>query len=81
MITDTIRELVFLGLVRVERGKMTLEGVKAPNLFRLTFYADKDGSPATHEWKAVTEDVIAASKAGRRRAKRRALREDIEVPP
>ena len=81
LIASAIRELVFLGLVRVERGRFTRGGVKAPNLYRLTFYADKDGSPATNEWKGMTEEAIAVWKRDRIRSKKPAHREDIEVGP
>ena len=92
LIADAINELVFFGFVRVERGRFTRAGVKAPNLFRLTFYPDAEGRPATNEWKGMTEEAIAvwmdergaARKAERALAaqrKERALREDIEVPP
>jgi len=81
LIADAIRENVFLGLVRVERGRLTRGGVKAPNLFRLTFYADKDGSPATNEWKGTTDEAIAVWKTYRIRSKKRTHRQDIEVGP
>ncbi len=64
-ITKAIRELVFLGLVKVERGRVTWDGVKAPNLFRLTFYVDSEGRPATNEWKGVTDEDIASRKLKR----------------
>ncbi len=81
LIADAIRENVFLGLVRVERGRLTRGGVKAPNFFRLTFYADKDGSPATNEWKGTTDEAIAVWKTYRIRSKKRTHRQDIEVGP
>lgn len=81
LVPTAIRELIFLGLVRVERGRLTRGGVKAPNLFRLTFYADKAFAPATNEWKGMTEEAIAVWKSDRFRSKRRHLREDIEVGP
>ena len=81
LIADAIRENVFLGLVRVERGRLTRGGVKAPNLIRLTFYADKDGSPATNEWKGATDEAIAVWKTYCIRSKKRTHRQDIEVGP
>lgn len=81
LISGAIRELVFLGFVRVERGRLTRGGVKTPNLFRLTFFADKDFSPPTNEWKGVTREQITVWRSERTRAKRAPLREDIEVGP
>ena len=81
LIADAIKELVFLGFVRVERGRFVKDGVKAPNLYRLTFYAEAEGRPATNEWKGMTEEAIALWKPDRRRAKRRGHQEDIEVHP
>ena len=81
LIAGAIRELVFLGLVRVDHGRLTRGGVTTPNLFRLTFYADAEGHPATNEWKGTTNEAIAVWKADRKRAARRAPREDIEGGP
>ena len=81
LISEAVRELVFLGLVRVERGRLTRGGVKAPNLYRLTVYADKEGCPATNEWKGMTDEAVAVWKSDRAGSKRRPHREDIEVPP
>lgn len=81
LIAPAINELVFLGLVRVHRGRMTRGGVTAPNEFRLTFYADAAGQPATNEWKGTTEEAIAVRSADRKRADRRAPQEDIEGRP
>ncbi len=81
LIAPAVRELVFLGLVRVERGRLTRGGVKAPNLYRLTFYADNEGAPATNEWKGTTDEAIAVWKTDRIRSKKRTHRQDIEVGP
>jgi len=81
LIAPAVRELVFLGLVRVERGRLTRGGVKAPNLYRLTFYADNKGAPATNEWKGTTDEAIAVWKTYRIRSKKRTHRQDIEVGP
>ena len=81
LIADAIREVVFLGLVRVERGRFTQGGVKTPNLYRLTFYADAEGHPPTNEWKGTTVEAIAVWKGDRSRSRRRAHKEDIEVGP
>lgn len=81
LVSEAVRELVFLGLVRAVRGRLTRGGVKAPNLYRLTFYADNDGSPATNEWKGTTAEAVAVWKSDRTRSKRPAPQEDIEVPP
>ena len=80
LVSEAVRELVFLGLVRAVRGRLTRGGVKAPNLYRLTFYADNDGSPATNEWKGKTEEAISAWKqeqAQRLRARRSRRRKQI----
>ena len=79
LIATAIRELVFLGLVRVERGRFTRGGVNASNLYRLTFYAHKDGSPATNEWKGTTDEAIAVWKSDRIRSKKPTHRVDLEV--
>ena len=65
LIAPAIRELVFLGLVRVERGRLTRGGVKAPNLYRLTFYADNKGAPATNVWKGFVTLIGFRFAAGR----------------
>lgn len=57
-IADAILEARFLGLVRFDRGgRWGL--TKLPSIFRLTFYTDRDGVPATNEWKAKTAEIIA----------------------
>lgn len=81
LVADAINEAVFLGFVRVERGRLTRGGVKTPNFFRLTFFSDSSFNPATNEWKGITVGQITAWRAERRRGKRRTPREDIEVGP
>lgn len=80
LIPGAINEVVFLGLARVERGRLTRGGVKAPNLFRLTFFADSTFAPPTNDWKGVTVEAIAKWKTDRTHARKTAsLREDIKV--
>ena len=57
-ITPAIKESTFLGLIRFERGGRW-GGVKRPSVFRLTFFADRDGNPPTNEWKGKTAEAIA----------------------
>ncbi len=66
LISGAIAELKFLGLVRVLHGGMTRGNVKRENLYRLTFYADSEGRPATNEWKGTDAAAVAAWKAKRR---------------
>ena len=64
-ISAAIEEAEFLGLIRVNHGgrwQMTNQ----PSTFCLTFYSDKDGNPATNDWKRVDLDQIQR----RRRAKK-----------
>ncbi len=56
-IPRAIRECEGLGLIRVEHGgrwNMTNQ----PSRFRLTFYADDAGRPATNDWKRTTRETI-----------------------
>jgi hypothetical protein len=68
-ITNAIAEAEFLGLVRKERGGF-FSGRSEPNLYRLTFYADIEGNPATNEWKSVSEEAIKAWRKQRSRNQR-----------
>lgn len=52
----------FLGLIRFQRGGRWA-GTNQPSIYRLTFYADKYGSPATNEWKRKTVKAIEKWKA------------------
>lgn len=56
-IKGAIDEAEFLGLVRVEKGGY-FGGKTEMSLYRLTFYADREGNPATNEWKSKTEEII-----------------------
>ncbi len=84
LIADAVRECNFFGLLRFERGGLSYGDIKRPSRYRLTFYADKDGAPATNEWKAVTAERVEDWRRGRRRMRAApaapnvaALREDI----
>ena len=63
-ISDAVDEAFFLGLIRLERGGRWA-GTNQPSIYRLTFYADKYGAPATNEWKGKTPEAIDAWKADR----------------
>ena len=53
-IKSAIQELVSLRLVDVEYGGRWA-GKNTPNIYRLTFYADREGNPPTNAWKGITE--------------------------
>ena len=54
-IFGAITQAETLGLIAVEHGgRWNL--TNRPSTFRLTFYADRDGNPATNEWKRISED-------------------------
>ena len=72
-ITEAIEEAEFLGLIRSKRGGRWA-GSNQPSQYRLTFYADKNGCPATNEWKTRTEEQIRAWKKDRA-ANRKARKE------
>ena len=52
LVADAIDELVFKGLIRVQRGKAA-DGTPHPTLFRLTMFGDFEGSPPSNDWKAI----------------------------
>lgn len=56
-IREATREAEFLGLLRIERGGRWV-GTNLPSIYRLTFYADRDGNPPTNEWKGKTAEAI-----------------------
>lgn len=56
-IKGSIDEAEFLGLICIEKGGY-FGGKTELSLYRLTFYADRNGNPATNAWKAKTEEVI-----------------------
>lgn len=71
-ICDAIDEAEFLGLVRVEvRGRFSHGARKVPSEYRLTFFASHDNAPATNEWKAITEQHVAARKNAKRKSAQR----------
>ena len=56
-ISRAILECEGLGLIRVERGgrwNMT----NRPSRFRLTFYSDDAGRPATNDWKRTSRETV-----------------------
>ncbi len=57
-IRSAVEEAEFLGLVQYDRGGR-YAGSNQPSTYRLTFYADRYGSPPTNEWKPKTEEQIA----------------------
>jgi hypothetical protein len=70
LIADSIREAIFLGLIKHDRGgRWGL--VKTPSIFRLTFFTNRYGAPATNEWKGKTEEKISVWKQDRKVARAR----------
>ncbi len=63
-IRRAIEEAEYLGLIRYSRGGRWA-GTNQPARFRLTFYADKDGTPPTNEWKSRAEEEIKNWKSKR----------------
>lgn len=63
-IRRAIEEAEYLGLIRYSPGGRWA-GTNQPSRFRLTFYADKDGTPPTNEWKSRTEEEIKNWKSKR----------------
>jgi len=68
-IRSAIDEAVFLGLVQVvfEGGRWS--DTNQPSRYCITFYADKNGNPATNVWKGKTSEDIAAWKQDRMKLK------------
>ena len=64
-IREAIEEASFLGLIKHLAGGR-YASTNQPSTFRLTFFADRDGAPATNEWKATTEEVCRAWSEQRR---------------
>ena len=57
-IFEAITEAEALGLIAVEHGgRWNL--TNRPSTFRLTFYSDRHGNPATNVWKRVTPDMLS----------------------
>ena len=57
-IKAAILEACFLGLVKVTYEGGRYAGNNQPSTYGLTFYAGRDGSPATNEWKGKTVEAI-----------------------
>jgi hypothetical protein len=91
-IRGAVDEAEFLGLVRCQRGGR-YNGSNQPSTYRLTFYADGDGNPATNDWKRVTQEQISEwqedrrqKRSGRKKQKaasrsRSTVDSDLGVPP
>lgn len=61
-VRSAIEECAALGFVRYERGGRWA-GSNKPSVYRLTFYSDYNGNPASNEWKAVSTRMEKAAKA------------------
>ena len=66
LIRFAVEEAEFLGLIRYERGGRWAE-TNQPSLYRLTFFADRDGNPPSNEWKKRTKIEIQEWKADRKK--------------
>jgi len=83
-IPRAIQECEGLGLIRVEHGgrwNMTNQ----PSRFRLTFYADDAGRPATNDWKRTTRETVKqlrqkVAELQRKRKQKRQSRTRTTVP-
>ena len=71
LVSEAVREAEFLGLIRVNHGGRLADS-NQPSTYRLTFYAGRDGSPATNEWKGKTAEVIKEWKRDQAAQKKRA---------
>ena len=71
LISYAIAEAEFLGLIRVNRGGR-LAMSNQPSTYRLTFYIDRDGNPATNDWKVKTQEAIRDWKTDERQRRRKA---------
>ncbi len=76
LVPDAIDEVEFLCLVAVKRGG-NWEGSFQPSTYRLTWPKDREGSPATNQWKTVTKDAI---KEWKKRRRKEAAENRIPVP-
>ena len=77
-ILKAIVEAEFLGLVRVTRGGY-FGGKTECSLYRLTFYADREGNEATHEWKSRTEESIRLWRTQRKRGRKRKNKSSVRI--
>lgn len=68
-ISSAIEEAEFIGLISSVRGGRWAD-TNQPSRYRITFYADKNGNPATNEWKGKTMEAIDAWKQDRSERKR-----------
>lgn len=68
-VNKAIDEAEFIGLIRCKRGGRWA-GTNQPSIYHLTFYADKNGSPATNAWKGKTKEAIDVWKQDRAKLKR-----------
>ncbi len=69
LIRDAIAEAEFLGLIRVDPGGRWVNS-NQPSRYRLTWlYCIPTDTPATDEWKRVTNDGIKKWRAERRRGR------------
>lgn len=64
-IRPAIEEAEFLGLLQFERGGRWANSNR-PSLYRLTFYADREGNPPTDDWKRLDKTQIKDWKDERR---------------
>ncbi len=76
-IPHAIRECEGLGLIHVEHGGR-FNMTNQPSRFRLTFYADDAGRPATNDWKRTTPETV---KRLRRAAKQKKLSRSRSTVP
>ena len=67
LVSDAVRECVFFGLLRVEQLGKFDRNIRRATRYRLTFYADMEGAPATNDWKAITAKRVEDWQQGRRR--------------
>lgn len=80
LISAAIDEAELLGLIKCEHGGRWA-GTNWPSIFRLTFYADKEGRAPTNEWKGITEDAIRKRrKKKRQEAKKRMKNKNSNAP-
>lgn len=64
-VTAAIHECEFMGLIRVNRGRV-FKGEREPNLYRLTWFPRKDGGEPTNEWRGIGEPQIKLFKRTRK---------------
>jgi hypothetical protein len=52
-IAPALRELQALGFIQIAQGSAGNAAHRRPNLYRLTYLADAEGSDPTHDWRAI----------------------------